>query len=309
MKFLGDDQYSKLAFGGASISGNSGGYGFGDISREDAISLINYAHERGVRVFDSAPIYGFGESERRIGKALKDKREDSFIISKSGVTWHSNMRVDMTNDPAVTHKMLEQSLRDLDSDYIDLYMVHWPDKKVDIRKPIEVLAKAKLEGRIKHIGLCNSHEEDFSKASEVEKVECLQSELNFFQRQSIDTSMKIAREKNVAFMSWGTLDKGILTGRVNKQRSYDNSDCRSWAPWWKAIDKDERYKKMEVLLPLLKNNNLNGLDLALHYNLSHSEVSSILCGARTHEQLDQILDSLQREFPSGLLEELEESIS
>jgi len=82
----------------------------------------------------------------------------------------------MTNDPVVAQKMLEQSLRDLQSDYIDLYMVHWPDTRVDIRKTLEVYAKAKHQGKIKHIGLCNTNIDELEKAREIEKVEVVQSQ-------------------------------------------------------------------------------------------------------------------------------------
>lgn len=307
MKIL--DQYGKFAFGGASISGEGAGYGFGDITKEDSISLLKYAYDRGVRIFDTAPIYGFGESEKRIGEAFKGNRDKVFIVSKSGVTWHENMRVDMTNDPVVTQKMLEQSLRDLQSEYIDLYMVHWPDERVDIRKTVEVLAKAKLAGKIKHIGLCNTSVEEFKLASEVDKIEVIQSQFNFFEQDVKKDIFPIVKENDLSFMSWGTLDKGILTGRVNRNRKFDKSDCRSWAPWWKAMDKDSRYDIVERMKPALEKHEMSGLDFAIHFNLSHDELSTVLCGARNQEQLDGVLKSLEKNITQEALEEIINSVS
>src|SRR5690606_12662881 len=100
----------------------------------------------------TAPIYGFGLSEERFGAYLP---KEAFIISKSGVDWHANKRVNMTNDPFVTERMLNESLKRLKRDSIDLYMIHWPDSRVDIRLPLEVLARAQKAGKIKYIGLCN----------------------------------------------------------------------------------------------------------------------------------------------------------
>jgi aryl-alcohol dehydrogenase-like predicted oxidoreductase len=297
-----------LSFGGASISGEGGGYGFGDISDADSISLLNYAKDRGYKIFDTAPIYGFGLSEKRIGQAFKSCRDEVFIISKSGVTWHPNKRVDMTNDAKVTQKMLDQSLRDLDTDYIDLYMIHWPDKRVDIRRPLEVLAKAKLEGKIKHIGLCNTYEEDFFRASEVDKIEVLQSELNFFERKSIDSVIALAISQGLSFMSWGTLDKGILTGRVSTTRSFDRSDCRSWAPWWKSMDKESKYEAMKKIIPMLNDHGHTPLELAVSYNLQIPGVDSILCGTRTHEQIDTLISALDNRVDLKLLNTLGELI-
>ncbi|MBY0416331.1 MAG: aldo/keto reductase, partial [Bdellovibrionales bacterium] len=264
-----------IAFGGAAISGEGGGYGFGDISEGDAINLLHEAYEGGIRIFDTAPIYGFGLSEQRIGKAFKNNREKVFLVSKSGVTWHENKRVDMNNDPVIAQKMIEQSLRDLNTDYIDLYMVHWPDNKVDIRKTLEVLSRAKQQGKILHIGLCNTNLDELNKAFEVDRIEVVQSEFNLFVNKYVNAEIfPYLKEKNISFMSWGTLDKGIITGRVDETRKeFDKSDCRSWAPWWKSMDNSEKFLAMKKLWPMLDKNHHSGLELALAFNLSFPELS------------------------------------
>jgi myo-inositol catabolism protein IolS len=282
-----------LAFGGAAISGEGGGYGFGDISEGESIELLHKAFDLGFKIFDTAPIYGFGLSEKRMGLAFKQNREKVFIVSKSGVTWNESNRVDMTNDPVVTTKMLEQSLRDLQSDYIDLYMVHWPDARVDIRRPLEVLAKAKHEGKIKHIGLCNTTVEELEKGSEIERIEVVQSEFNFFQDAAAENLFPYLKEKNISFMSWGTLDKGILTGRVDEKRKFEASDCRSWAPWWKNVDNSSKFLAMKKIWPFLDENNHNGLELAIAHNLSFKELSVALCGAKNQDQLLSLFKALE----------------
>ncbi len=293
-----------VAFGGAAISGEGGGYGFGEISEGAAIDLLHLAFEKGLRIFDTAPIYGFGLSEQRMGKAFKNYREKVFLVSKSGVTWHENKRVDMTNKPEVATRMLEQSLRDLQSDYVDLYMIHWPDANVDIRRPLEVLAKAKLQGKIKHIGLCNTNVEDLEKAKEIDRIEVVQSEFNFFQNQISETLFPYLKANNISFMSWGTLDKGILTGRVDEKRKFDESDCRSWAPWWKNADNKSKFEAMQKIWPLLDKQNHTGLEMALGYNLKHPELSVALCGAKNEQQLLSIFKALENLPSKDLMEEL-----
>lgn len=295
-----------LIFGGAAISGEGGGYGFGEISETQAIDLLLYSYERGLRIFDTAPIYGFGESEKRMGKAFKDIREKVFLVSKSGVTWNDQKRVDMNNDPKIAQKMLEQSLRDLDSDYIDLYMIHWPDSNVDIRKPVEVLAKAQLEGKIKHLGLCNTYPEDYLKAKEVGNIEVIQNQLNFFERESFKCMQELILEQGLSFMSWGTLDKGILSGRVQENRRYDKSDARSWAPWWKNSNYRQKVQVMKELLPMLEKEEATGLQLALSFNLSQKGASHLICGARSTEQLEGVLNALSKPLSESLLRRIEE---
>lgn len=286
----------QIAFGGGAISGEGGGYGFGEISESQSIDLLQKAYAEGIKMFDTAPIYGFGLSEKRIGKAFKNIREKVFLVSKSGVTWNENKRVDMTNAPLVAEKMLEQSLRDLNTEFIDLYMIHWPDPRVDIRKTMEVLSRAKNQGKIKHIGLCNTNIDDLKKSMEIDRIEAVQSEFNFFTNQLIrENIFPFLKENNISFMSWGTLDKGILTGRVDgKRKEYDKSDCRSWAPWWKEADNSEKFKTMEKLWPLLEEKNYTGLALALSYNLSFPELSVAICGARNENQLHSLLDARKK---------------
>lgn len=282
-----------LAFGGAAISGEGGGYGFGNISEEKSIELLLQSFDLGCRIFDSAPIYGFGLSEIRMGKAFRQMRDKVFIVSKSGVTWGDNKRVNMTNDPVVTIKMLEQSLRDLQSDYIDLYMIHWPDPRVDIRRPLEVLSKARQQGKIKFIGLCNTNTEELDKAFEIDRIEVVQSEFNLFQNSAAQNLFPYLKERDISFMSWGTLDKGILTGRVDELRKFEQSDCRSWAPWWKNADNKSKFEAMKKIWPLLNLHNHNGLELALGHNLNFPEVSVALCGAKDSEQLLSLFKALE----------------
>ena len=296
-------QVTEIAFGGGAISGEGGGYGFGHIKDEDALLLLHEACERGINLFDTAPAYGFGLSEKRMGKAFVGKRDDVFIVSKGGIPWDNKKRIKIDNSPTVIQKMLEQSLRDLQTDYIDLYMIHWPDKNVDIRKPMEYLSHVKNEGKIRAIGLCNSFVEDINKAFEIDRVDVLQSEFNLFNSLAKDALFSTIREKKMGFMSWGTLDKGILTGRVTPERKFDEVDARSWAPWWTNDDKTPKYRTMERINKLFKEKEHSGLELALGYVLRFKELSTALCGVRNSDQLETAIKAFENLPGKDVLDE------
>jgi len=278
-----------IGFGGGAISGEGKGYGFGAISEKDSINLLSEALEKGIKIFDTAPIYGFGTSEQRLGKAFAKCREEVFICSKGGVTWDSNKRVDI--DISIIGKMLDDSLKNLNTDYIDLYMIHWPDPRTDIRKAMEVLAKAKELGKINHIGLCNTSLEELSLALEIDNIEALQSEFNIF-NNSVKKDLLDHLKEPIYFMGWGTLDKGIVSGRVTPDRSFDPFDARSWAPWWKKSSKNQKMEKMKKILIYLKEKGHTGVELALGFNQSFPEISVSLVGARNSAQLNSIFSSL-----------------
>jgi aryl-alcohol dehydrogenase-like predicted oxidoreductase len=282
---------SELSFGGAGISGEGGGYGFGHVSEKDAIDLLKAAYDYGINSFDTAPIYGFGLSEVRFGKAFKGLRDKVFITSKSGVSWHETKRVNMTNDPVIAEKMLHQSLIDLQTDYIDLYMVHWPDSKFDIRDTLQVYKKAQEQGKIRFIGLCNTHESDLKKAREIVQIDMVQSEFNLFQSKPKTDVFPFL--KDAGFMSWGTLEKGVIPGTVKKNRKYDDVDCRKSAPWWKETDVMKKVEVMEKIFPYLDEINKDGLSLALSYNLSHSQLTTALVGFKNVNQLKDTMKAYE----------------
>lgn len=294
-----------IAFGGAAVSGEGMGYGFGQIDEKTSIKLLQKAYESGIEVFDTAPIYGFGLSEKRIGKALKSVREKVFYVSKSGVTWDQNQRVDINNDPKICQKMLETSLKDLETDCIDLYMIHWPDPRIDIRKSMEYLSRAKENGKIRYIGLCNTNVDDFNKASEIDGINAIQDVWNAFTWKHTMDRYEFLKDKKIYKMGYGTFDKGILTGRVDENRKFEREDCRSWAPWWKKINKKRKFELVKELQEVLHKYEISLRDFALQFSLVKENFLDVaLVGFRSIEQLDTGLKSLKNKIDKKVMQEI-----
>ncbi|MBV70679.1 MAG: hypothetical protein CMH52_04950 [Myxococcales bacterium] len=295
---------SVIGFGAASISGDGGGYSFGQITDDASVELVHTSQDLGINVFDTAPIYGFGQSEQRLGSALRGSRRDkAFIASKCGITWDQQRRVRIDNSASTTRNMLEQSLRRLDTDWLDLYLVHWPDPEVDIRETYEVLVRAKEEGKVRAIGLSNTNQAELTLAQEVGPVEICQGQDSFFESWNRRTLFKGFQDENVGFMAWGTLEKGILTGRVTPTREYDSDDVRSHAPWWTETDHSKHFRVMKRVQILLEDNGHTGLDLALSHVLRADAVSTALCGARTPEQVRGLVAALNHPLSDDLVRE------
>lgn len=290
---------SVIGFGGAAVSGEGGGYGFGNMTEKDAEILLKQAWEMGINLYDTAPIYGFGLSEERLGKFLP---KEAVIVSKGGVDWHSTRRVNMSNDPKIIDKMLRESLKRLNREFLDVYMIHWPDKNVDIRRPMEVLRKYQEKSVIAQIGLCNTNLEDLEKAKEIGPITCLQLELNALNTTAFD---QLNEEwKKYFTMSWGTLDKGILSGRVIENRKYDESDARSWAPWWNKKDVAQKIIKVQKLKDILSDYNISLTKFCLQFNLNYYGISTCLIGMKNHNDLVEMTSNLQNIPSSATIEEV-----
>jgi myo-inositol catabolism protein IolS len=297
-------------FGCASLSGEGGGYGFGRVTDLESEILLKRAWEQDLRVFDTAPIYGFGLAEERLGKYLPS---EALIVGKGGVSWHPNRRVNMSNEPEVIESMFFESLRRLRREKIYCYMIHWPDPRVDIRKPYEVLAKLKAKGLVDCIGLSNPHLEDFALAEEIAPVQVVQMEASYLESTNL-LNLRSELEKNQIlnpkwWMGWGTFAKGILTGRVYEGRKYDPSDARSWAPWWKKMNLTQMREASQPLLKVAHDFSISPAAAALIYSLDILKVDCPLVGFKNIEDfkfLEEIqnLETKKRsEIGQGLLGE------
>jgi myo-inositol catabolism protein IolS len=277
---------SRITFGGAALSGEGGGYGFGEISENESESLLKASWDAGINIYDTAPIYGFGLSEERLGRYLNP---EAIVVSKGGVDWHPNRRVNMSNDPAVLEKMFYESLKRLKREKIDIYMLHWPDPRVDTRKAMEVLASLQRKGLITHLGLSNTNQSELQKAQQIAPIMAIQNECNYFQHSTFDFL-----PKDLLRMAWGTFDKGILSGRANSLRKYHSSDARSWAPWWKKSNLKEKFESVEILKVILNEFNVSLTQFALSFNLQLHEISTTLVGLKKSPDLETLTQDLNQ---------------
>ena len=294
---------SVIGFGAASISGSGGGYSFGDIDEASAVELVHRAQDTGITVFDTAPIYGFGLSEQRLGRALRgQRRHEAIIVSKCGIAWDESKRVAIDNSAATTQRMLEQSLRDLGTEQIDVYPVHWPDPAIDIRETYEVLVRAKESGKVGAIGLSNTNPNELTLALEVGPVDVCQGQDSFFESWHRSNMFDRLASIDAGFMAWGTLEKGILTGRVTADRTFDKHDVRSHAPWWTSVDHSRHYEVMTRLQSLLNEEGYTPIQCAVSHVLRSEVVSTALCGARTPEQIDGLISAVETVVPNDILD-------
>lgn len=275
-----------IVFGGATFAGTAGGYALGDLENCKPDELLDYSIAMGIEYFDFAPIYGFDHAEKTFGSLIGDRREKVKIISKAGVDWHDSGRVNMDNSPKVISKMFEKSLKNFNSDFIDIYFIHWPDKKTDIRYSVEVLENLKAKGKIKQIGLSNTDASDFEKAMEVSQIEYVQSECNLFNQEAYfpDSTLK---------MGWGTFDKGILTSSVTLDRQFKSHDARSHAFWWKKSNWKKRVQFVDKMKDKYNLNHEELKSIALHY--SHNQMNLSIIGFKSPAQLDDINNLLKKE--------------
>lgn len=218
-----DLRVSRLCMGGCPM----GGYGWGDVQEQELIEAVHTALDCGVNFFDTADTYGLGQSEITLGKALGSRRGEAVIADKFGVkAGHGATTYD--NSPAYIRQALDASLRRLNTDYIDLYQVHYRDGITPLSVVAETLEALRQAGKIRFFGLSNIHGQDFAELKPlVGKFVSVQDEYSLACRKNEEDLKTLSRDFLLTPLTWGSLGQGILTGKYDASVAFAANDRRS----------------------------------------------------------------------------------
>src|SRR5690349_3789799 len=204
-------QTSRIGLGTWAI----GGWMWGGTDERESIDTIRSAVERGVTLIDTAPVYGFGRSEEIVGKALAEGglRNKVRIATKVGLAWNDGA-VFRDSCPARIRQEIEDSLRRLRTDVIDLYQVHWPDLETPVAETARTLENLRREGKIRAIGVSNYSPAQMDAFRTVARLDAVQPPYNLFEREIDADVLPYAKRNGLTVLSYGALCRGLLSGRM-----------------------------------------------------------------------------------------------
>lgn len=283
---------SRLCIGGDPF----GGHGWGVVTRPDIARAIDAAIDSGVNFFDTADVYGLGESERILGKAIGARRSSMIIASKFGVRRTAdNARTYYDNSPEWIREALAGSLSRLGTDYIDLYQLHYRDDITAAQDIIETLEDVKQKGWIRSYGLSNIFAGDIADLAPYRgRFASMQDEYSLANRAHEADMLLAARALDVTPMTWGSLGQGILTGKYGRDVRFDASDRRSRAAY-KNFHGKRLEKNMAIVDRMREISAANGKSLpsiAIRFILDHLENSVVIAGVKTRKQVLSNLGAL-----------------
>ena len=192
----------------------------------DAVSVraIRKAYDLGINFFDTAPVYGFGHSEEILGKTLKPFRDKVIYATKCGLRWEKKSLGSITKN-ATRRSILEeidQSLKRLDTDYIDLYQVHWPDIKTSQEETMETLLEVQEQGKVKVIGVSNYSVEQMKAIMKSGKIESLQPDYSLLNRSIEKEVVPYCERNKIGIIAYSPLASGLLTGKYGKNAKFSD---------------------------------------------------------------------------------------
>ena len=266
-----------------------GGYGWGAVNESELVAAVDSAIDRGINFFDTADTYGLGSSERTLGKALGNRRRDVVIASKFGVRVGRNGTV-YDNSPDWIRTALEQSLQRLNTDYLDLYQIHYRDKRTPMEDVVGTLQDLRREGKIRWFGISNIHREDLEELSPyVGQFVSFQDEYSLACRKNEEDMFLLQEVLQMTPMTWGSLGQGILTGKYTIENAVFGSDDRRSRDVYVNFHGEKLVKNLqivEVMKEIAVARNKPVPAIAIRFILDYIPDSVVLCGAKRPSQIE-----------------------
>lgn len=285
-----------------------GGYGWGEVSREELIEAVHCAVEKGINFFDTADVYGLGESERTLGQAISGKRNEVIIATKFGARRDNSGHTYYDNSPEWIEQAVMSSLERLNTDYIDLYQVHYRDGKTSISSIVNTLEKLKQKGIIRYYGLSNITTGDIEEIKAIpDKFVSFQNEFSLANREKEKDILEIHKKLNISVLTWGSLGQGILSGKYKSDVKFDAGDRRS-----RDIYKNFHGEKLlhnlhivEVINNISVNISKSISSIAIRWILDYLPDSVVIVGVKTPQQLKSNASALGWSLTEEQIKELD----
>lgn len=218
-------QVSRVALGTWAM----GGWMWGGTDERESVATIRAALDQGINLIDTAPAYGFGMSEAIVGKALVGWRSQIVIATKVGLEWRDGKVYRNTTRNRIMAE-INDSLRRLRTDYIDIYQVHWPDPLVPIEETAEAMRELYAQGKIRAIGVSNFSVAQMEAFRRIAPLHVLQAPYNLFERGIEAQILPYCRANNIATLGYGALCRGLLSGRMRPDSAFEGDDLRRIDP-------------------------------------------------------------------------------
>jgi aryl-alcohol dehydrogenase-like predicted oxidoreductase len=293
---------SKISYGTWQFGGD-----WGSFDAHEAQSTIRHALELGITFFDTAQAYGFGVSERVLGEALQPElksQRDKIILSTKGGLRMEGEKLLRDASAGWLRQGVEQSLRNLGVDYIDLYQVHWPDPNTPIEETASALDALVREGKIRYAGVSNYSAEQMRVFEQTRKLDTLQPPYNLFRRDIEQDILPYCQQHGVGVLVYGPLAHGLLGGGFTPQTTFAADDWRSKNPFFTGEGFQRNLAVVEGLKELATREGMTVAQLAVAWVLAQSAVDVVIVGAKNARQLEQSSRAGELHLSQATLQEI-----
>jgi aryl-alcohol dehydrogenase-like predicted oxidoreductase len=280
-----------LGFGSWAVGGGGWQFGWGSQDDGESIAAINRALDLGINWIDTAAVYGLGHSEEIVAKALKGRTERPYIFTKCSMIWDGQGSISHSLKRESIRREVDDSLRRLQVEAIDLYQIHWPDPDVDIDEGWSTLSELKREGKVRYIGASNFNVEQLQCAMKIDRVDSLQPPYSLIHPEVEDEILPFCERNGIGVIVYSPMMSGLLSGRMTQERisNFPEDDWRKHNP---EFQEPQLYRNLwlaELLKNIGRHHGLSAGEIAIAWTLRLSAVTGAIVGGRSPEQVNGIV--------------------
>ena len=295
-----DVKVTPMAFGAWAI----GGWMWGGAEESAAIRAVRTAFENDITTIDTAPVYGFGHSEKLVSKALEGISRDKYqLLTKYGLNWQSGDgqfyfdTVDNDHNPVKVYKWAskekviqecEDSLKRLKTDYIDLYQIHWPDATTPISETMEAVERLMEQGKIRAAGVCNYNVEQVDEALKTIQLASNQVPYSMINRKIEKTVIPQALEKGMGIIPYSPLQRGLLTGKIKPGHQFNEGDTREGSKYYTDENILRALDLLEKIKPITDKHQATFAQLVIHWAIQQPGMACVLVERNEKQVLDNV---------------------
>ncbi len=297
---------SRICFGTWQL-----GSDWGSFEEEQAIAAIRRARELGIDFFDTAQGYGWGASERLLGRALAEElrsnRDELVIATKGGLRMDGD-QLHRDSSPQWLREGVDQSLRELGVEHIDIYQVHWPDPDTPFAESAGALQELVDEGKIRHIGVSNFDAAQMAEFARTRPVETLQPPYHLFRREIEDEVLPYCREHDVGVLVYGPLAHGLLSGAIDEDTTFPKDDWRGESDLFQGENLKRNVDAVRRLDELAHESGHGVSQLALAWVLANPAVHVAIVGTRNADHIAESVEAADIELSDSDLARIDEIV-
>ena len=301
-----DLETSVVGFGGWPMGRGH----YGSFDDNEVVRAVHASIDLGVTLFDTAAVYGWGEGEKLLGRALEGKREDVVVVSKAGIPWDEEgggRRRDSSRESL--EKSLDESLARLQTDYLDLFLIHWPDESRPMSVPMEAFAEFQKQGKVRYGGVSNFSPEQMSDCLDVFPIVTNQVGYHLFDQRPEPEIVPFCADNGMGIMAYGSLAHGLLTGTMTPETTFEEDDWRrSLMAFGQPIFKGQNFldnlNKVDTLKEMAADRGFSVAQLALAWVASEPTVSVALVGTRRPEEIQENVAAADWELSASERDEI-----
>lgn len=272
-----------LGFGTNAVGGHNL---FPNLDEQAGMNSVRAALDSGITMLDTAFAYGFGRSEELIGKVLKDYDRSKVVVATKGAQIVNGDQVTISNRPTDLEKFVKDSLKRLNTDYLDIFYIHFPDDQTPKAEAIAKLAELKKQGLIKAIGVSNFSLEQLKEANQNHDVDIVEDQYSLIHRDAEKELFPYLEQERISFVPFFPLASGLLTGKYDGSPvNFPEDDLRSGDPNFSGSRFHAITQSVKNLQPIADNHDATIAQVVLDWYIKNPDISVVIPGAKTPEQV------------------------